>query len=75
MSNWATYPDFMAKEIDEQPEAAARVIDQLADGIATGEVWNRLDCPFERLRVLGCGTSLNAGNVIANLARGLGRSR
>lgn len=68
------YPDFMAKEIDEQPEAAARVIDQLADGIATGEAWNRLGLPpFERLRVLGCGTSLNAGNVIANLARGLGR--
>ncbi|MCV7435358.1 glutamine--fructose-6-phosphate transaminase (isomerizing) [Mycolicibacterium bacteremicum] len=68
------YTDYMAKEIDEQPEAAARVIDQLAEGITTGEAWNQLGLPpFERLRVLGCGTSLNAGSVIANLARGLGR--
>lgn len=67
------HPDFMAKEIDEQPEAAARVLDELADGIATGAVWKRLDLPpFERLRVIGCGTSLNAGTVIGNLARELG---
>ena len=70
----AGYSDFMAKEIDEQPEAAARVIDELADGIVTGEVWNSLELPaFGRLRVLGCGSSLNAGNVIGNVARRLGR--
>lgn len=67
------YSDYMAKEIDEQPEAVARVLDELADGIANGAVWNRLGLPpFERLRVLGCGTSLNAGKVIGNLARDLG---
>jgi glucosamine--fructose-6-phosphate aminotransferase (isomerizing) len=67
------YSDYMAKEIDEQPVAAARVLDELADGITSGTVWNRLGLPpFERLRVIGCGTSLNAGRVIGNLARGLG---
>lgn len=67
------HSDYMAKEIDEQPEAAARVIDELAGGIASGAVWNRLGLPpFTRLRVLGCGTSLNAGQVIGNVARSLG---
>lgn len=67
------YSDYMAKEIDEQPEAAARVLDELAGGIATGEIWNQLALPpFQRLRVIGCGTSLNAGGVLANLTRALG---
>ncbi|MDH6196253.1 glucosamine--fructose-6-phosphate aminotransferase (isomerizing) [Mycobacterium frederiksbergense] len=67
------YTDYMAKEIDEQPEAAGRVLDELIDGIANGAVWDQLGLPpFERLRVVGCGTSLNAGNVIGNLARDLG---
>ncbi|MEV0672725.1 glutamine--fructose-6-phosphate transaminase (isomerizing) [Mycobacterium sp. NPDC050441] len=67
------YADHMAKEIDEQPHAIARLLDELGDGIATGEVWSGLCLPpFDRLRVIGCGTSLNAGNVIGNLARGLG---
>lgn len=67
------YTDYMAKEIDEQPEAAARVLDDLGDGIANGALW--ADCglpPFERLHVTGCGTSLNAGSVIGNLVRRLG---
>ncbi|WP_090354994.1 glutamine--fructose-6-phosphate transaminase (isomerizing) [Mycolicibacterium fluoranthenivorans] len=67
------YADYMAKEIDEQPEAVARILDELGDGIATGALWNGLGLPpFERLRMLGCGTSLNAGNVLGNLARRLG---
>jgi glucosamine--fructose-6-phosphate aminotransferase (isomerizing) len=67
------HPDYMAKEIDEQPEAAARLVDELADGIANGRIWQQLGLPtFERLRVIGCGTSLNAGTVVANLARSLG---
>ncbi|WP_238395553.1 glutamine--fructose-6-phosphate transaminase (isomerizing), partial [Mycolicibacterium sp. CBMA 295] len=67
------YTDCMAKEIDEQPEAAARVLDELVDGIANGAIWNQLGLPpFERLRVIGCGTSLNAGQVIGNLTRELG---
>lgn len=67
------YTDYMAKEIDEQPQAASRVLDELGDGIATGALWTELGLPpFERLRVIGCGTSLNAGHVIGNLVRRLG---
>lgn len=67
------YTDYMAKEIDEQPEAVARILDELGPGIATGALWNGLGLPpFERLRVIGCGTSLNAGQVIGNMVRRLG---
>jgi glucosamine--fructose-6-phosphate aminotransferase (isomerizing) len=67
------YVDYMAKEIDEQPAAAARVIDQLAGGVADGSLWRELGlAPFARLQVLACGTSLNAGHVIGNLAKRLG---
>ena len=63
----------MAKEIDEQPAAAARVLDELGGGIANGTLWTNLGlAPFDRLQVIGCGTSLNAGLVIGNLVRRLG---
>jgi glucosamine--fructose-6-phosphate aminotransferase (isomerizing) len=66
------YADHMAKEIDEQPVAAARVIDELANRVASGKLWRELDLPrFDRLQIVGCGTSLNAGNIIGNLARRL----
>ena len=67
------YSDYMAKEIDEQPEAATRVLDELGGGIANGTLWSNLGlAPFDRLQVIGCGTSLNAGHVIGNLVRRLG---
>jgi glucosamine--fructose-6-phosphate aminotransferase (isomerizing) len=67
------YADYMAKEIDEQPAAAARVLDELGDGIANGTLWSNLGlAPFDRLQVIGCGTSLNAGHVIGNAVRRLG---
>ncbi|MET0897011.1 MAG: glutamine--fructose-6-phosphate transaminase (isomerizing) [Mycobacterium sp.] len=67
------YVDYMAKEIDEQPTAAARLLDELSGRIVNGTLWNDLGlAPFDRLQILGCGTSLNAGSVIANLARRLG---
>ncbi|WP_319455169.1 MULTISPECIES: glutamine--fructose-6-phosphate transaminase (isomerizing) [unclassified Mycobacterium] len=67
------YSDHMAKEIDEQPEAVARVLDELGCGIANGSLWNGLDLmPFDRLHVIGCGTSLNAGRVIGGLVRRIG---
>ena len=67
------YADFMAKEIDEHPAAATRVLDELGDGIANGTLWTNLELvPFDRLQVIGCGTSLNAGFVIGNLVRRLG---
>jgi glucosamine--fructose-6-phosphate aminotransferase (isomerizing) len=61
------YADHMAKEIEEQPAAAARVLDELADGVADGSLWSDLGlAPFDRLQVIACGTSLNAGMVIGN---------
>jgi glutamine---fructose-6-phosphate transaminase (isomerizing) len=68
------YSDHMAKEIDEQPAAAQRVLDELAPGVLGGELWHGLGLPtFDRLQVIGCGTSLNAGHVIGNVGRRLGR--
>jgi glucosamine--fructose-6-phosphate aminotransferase (isomerizing) len=67
------YVDYMAKEIDEQPAAAARVLDEFGGGVADGTLWSNLGlAPFDRLQVIGCGTSLNAGHVIGNLVRRLG---
>ena len=68
------HPDFMGKEIAEQPETAARIIDQLAPGIANGALWEGLGIPdFRRVAVLGCGTSLNAGRVVGSAFGALGR--
>ena len=67
------YVDHMAKEIDEQPAAAARVLDELGHGVGDGSLWRELgSARFDRLQVIGCGTSLNAGQVIANLMRQVG---
>jgi glucosamine--fructose-6-phosphate aminotransferase (isomerizing) len=67
------YTDYTAKEIDEQPEAITRVLDELGGGIANGTLWADLGLmPFDRLQVIGCGTSLNAGTVIGNLVRRVG---
>lgn len=57
--------DHMAREIGEQPEAAARILQEIGGRIADGDLWRALELPsFSRLRVLACGTSLNAGQVI-----------
>jgi glucosamine--fructose-6-phosphate aminotransferase (isomerizing) len=67
------YVDYMAKEIDEQPVAAARVLDELSGGVVNGTLWSDLGlAPFDRLHIVGCGTSLNAGSVVANVVRRLG---
>lgn len=67
------YVDFMAKEIDEQPAAAARLIDEIGGRVADGRLWEEHGLPpFERLQVVGCGTSLNAGQVVGNLVKRLG---
>lgn len=67
------YSDHMAREIDEQPEVASRLLDGLGDGIADGSLWASLGlAPFERLQIIGCGTSLNAGHVIGGVARRVG---
>jgi len=65
--------DYMAKEIDEQPAAVARVVDEFAGGVADGGLWRSLGmAPFDRVEVIGCGTSLNAGRVIGNALRRVG---
>jgi glucosamine--fructose-6-phosphate aminotransferase (isomerizing) len=67
------YADYMAKEIDQQPEVVARLLDEMGAGIANGALWNDLGLmPFDRLHVIGCGTSLNAGHVIGGLVRRIG---
>jgi glutamine---fructose-6-phosphate transaminase (isomerizing) len=67
------HPDFMHAEIDEQPEVAARILDELANGIPTGSLWRNLGGPpFERLAVIGCGTSLNAAAAVAQVFGRLG---
>ncbi|MET0457277.1 MAG: glutamine--fructose-6-phosphate transaminase (isomerizing) [Mycobacterium sp.] len=67
------YADYMAKEIDQQPEVIARLLDDVGGRIASGSLWADLDLmPFDRLHVIGCGTSLNAGQVIGRLVSRLG---
>jgi glucosamine--fructose-6-phosphate aminotransferase (isomerizing) len=65
--------DHMASEIDEQPEAAARLLETLGGSIADGSLWRGLGLPrFDRLRVVACGTSLNAGEIIGSSLSRLG---
>lgn len=67
------YADFMAKEIDEQPEVVARLLDGLGNDVRNGRLWQELGLPpFERLNIIGCGTSLHAGQVIGGLVRRTG---
>ncbi|TFB87472.1 glutamine--fructose-6-phosphate transaminase (isomerizing) [Cryobacterium algoricola] len=65
--------DHMAAEILEQPEAATRLLEEVGGRIATGALWNDLGLPrFDRMRVVACGTSLNAGEVIGSALSRLG---
>lgn len=66
------YPDFMAKEIEQQPEVAAELIASWTPAILDG-LWPSLNLAVpEQLTVVACGTSLNAGKVIAQAASRLG---
>jgi glucosamine--fructose-6-phosphate aminotransferase (isomerizing) len=61
-------PDYMAKEIAEQPHTVAGIVERLADGISDAALWRRLGLPdLERVRFVACGTSLNAAAVLARL--------
>ncbi|MDR6574501.1 glucosamine--fructose-6-phosphate aminotransferase (isomerizing) [Curtobacterium sp. 320] len=67
------HPDHMAKEIEEQPEVVASILDRVARRAADGSMWVGLGLPgFHRLAIVACGTSLNAGQVIATALRGIG---
>ncbi len=65
--------DHMAGGIEEQPEAAARILESIGGGIASGALWDGLGLePFDRIRILACGTSLNAGQVIGSALSRIG---
>jgi glucosamine--fructose-6-phosphate aminotransferase (isomerizing) len=67
------HTDHMAKEIEEQPAVVAEILDRIAGRAVDGSMWRGLGlAPFERVAVIACGTSLNAGQVIATALRGLG---
>lgn len=73
MRQLTRHADYMDKEIDEQPEVAARILDELAPGIANGALWRSAGLPdFSRVAVLGCGTSLNAGRIVGSAFSRLG---
>ncbi|WP_229054679.1 glutamine--fructose-6-phosphate transaminase (isomerizing) [Aeromicrobium sp. Leaf350] len=62
------HADYMSKEIEEQPEVAARIMTELGPRVADGELWRSLGLPdFARVTFLGCGTSLNAGRALGQL--------
>ncbi len=62
------FPDYMAKEISEQPGAIAHIVDRMAGGISNAVTWRNLALPaFDGVRFVACGTSLNAAAVLARL--------
>ena len=66
------YPDFMAKEIEQQPDVAEQLITTWSGSILHG-LWPSFSLPVPRhVTVVGCGTSLNAGRVVADLLARLG---
>jgi glutamine---fructose-6-phosphate transaminase (isomerizing) len=67
------HADHMAKEIEEQPGVVAEILDRVSAPAADGSLWVGLGLPgFHRVAVVACGTSLNAGQVIASAVRNLG---
>src|SRR5690606_7384214 len=73
------YPDFMRKEIDEQPDAVRRaLLGRLDERFATARLGGiRMD-PRElrgvsRVKFLGCGSAYYAGQIGANLVEELAR--
>ncbi len=67
------HADRMSREIAEQPEVAARILDDLLPKVADGSLWHGLGLPaFERVAVLACGTSLHAGIVVGTALAAFG---
>ena len=61
------HPDFMSKEIAEQPILAASLVQRLLGGL-DGGIWAGLDLPVpSRVRFVGCGTSLHAAAAAARV--------
>ena len=61
-----SYDDFMEKEIAEQPQVASRLLERLLPDVLDGRLWTDLHLPAPtRLRLIACGSSLHAAQVVA----------
>ncbi|RLV55683.1 glutamine--fructose-6-phosphate transaminase (isomerizing) [Aeromicrobium phragmitis] len=66
------HPDFMAKEIEQQPEVVAEVMTTWGPSVA-GDLWPSFGLQVPRhLTIVGCGTSLHAGRAVAQVTARLG---
>ena len=62
------FADFMEKEITEQPAAVERQLELLVPSVAGGSLLVEAGLPeFDRVRLVGCGTSLHAATVTARV--------
>lgn len=67
------HPDFMAKEIAEQPEVAQRVLATWGAAAGDPQWWHSFELPpVHRVLVVACGTSLNAGRLVGGVLGQLG---
>lgn len=67
------HPDFMSKEIDEQPEVADRVVNAWGGAAGDPELWRSFGLPdVSRVMIVACGTSLNAGRAIGSILSQVG---
>ncbi|WP_432565106.1 glutamine--fructose-6-phosphate transaminase (isomerizing) [Kineococcus sp. SYSU DK003] len=70
----AGHPDRTAREVAEQADAAAVLLEDWRPDVAAGTVWDRLGLPVpSAVRFLACGTSRHAAEVAARMLRRLGR--
>jgi glucosamine--fructose-6-phosphate aminotransferase (isomerizing) len=73
MLELAEAPDFMAKEIAEQPAIAADLVARYVGQVPNGRLWTGLGLPpLSRVRFLACGTSLHAAQVLARVLASAG---
>jgi glucosamine--fructose-6-phosphate aminotransferase (isomerizing) len=61
-------PDYTSKEINEQPEAARRLIDRLVTHVPNGALLRELELSIpSRVRLVACGSSSYAAQVTAHV--------
>lgn len=60
-------------DVEDQPRAAARVLEAIGSTVADGSLWRTLALrPFDRVVVVGSGSALHAGRVGASVLANLG---
>ncbi|SDH45132.1 SIS domain-containing protein [Agrococcus jejuensis] len=60
-------------EIEDQPRAAARVLEAIGSSVADGSLWRALPLrPLDRVAFVGSGSALHAGRVAAAVLSDLG---